>query len=103
MPSRRLSTNTHRLAVAAEVAASVFFFSNDDQDEGEARARVLNFVYEIRHLPIRFPIFRKYFQKHGKPEADGSHSISTKSLTNYDLRWRAVRGIGIAYITGAHP
>jgi hypothetical protein len=54
-------------------------------------------------LAIRFPIFRKYFQKHGKQHARAQRGISTKGLPNYDLSIQADRGIGIAYVKGAHP
>jgi hypothetical protein len=50
-----------------------------------------------------FPIFRKYFQKHGKQTASARGSYSTKSLLNYDLHILVSRGTGIAYVKDAHP
>jgi hypothetical protein len=61
------------------------------------------FIAQKHLLAIRFPIFRKYFQKHGKQQVRTWCRISTKGLPNYDLSIRVGRGIGIAYVKGAHP
>jgi hypothetical protein len=50
-----------------------------------------------------FPIFRKYFQKHGKRKPSGLRLFLIKGLYNYDLSNRVNRGIEIAYVNSAHP
>jgi hypothetical protein len=57
----------------------------------------------VSAIEIQFPIFRKYFHKHGKPKGFKLDAFQVKRLTGYDLTSASFRGIEIAYLNTAHP